>query len=241
MPIAFKSKLSSAVANATFLDKTIDDIKKGKLALYKVSVVETGYISDMQAYANELADTMGQVNEGDPNRKEYASVYFIASGDNRKEAIEKLDTQLKAQFDTLVDHEERIVVLETKVTEVFGNQVEATIANNQAAPADVTGMTLDNSLYTSAEWKVELYRHTDSVHAFANGTVYLQKVNGAWRVRASGFEGDPDAAAFEGGGINFSVVMAGLNPQVQYVTNTIAGAGYVGIMKLRRMVFNVVP
>ena len=52
MPIVYKSPLSSAVANATFLDKTIADLKTGKLSLCKVDTLETGYIDDVQAAIN---------------------------------------------------------------------------------------------------------------------------------------------------------------------------------------------
>lgn len=48
MPIVFRSALSSSIANATFLDKTIDDLKKGKLSLFKVDVSELTYIDDVQ-------------------------------------------------------------------------------------------------------------------------------------------------------------------------------------------------
>jgi len=48
MPINFRAPLTSSGANEVFLDKTIADIKKGKLSLYKVSVGETEYIDDVQ-------------------------------------------------------------------------------------------------------------------------------------------------------------------------------------------------
>ena len=61
MPIVFRSPLSSSVANATFLDKTIDDIKKGALKLYKVDENEADAIEDVQiainANTNNIATT----------------------------------------------------------------------------------------------------------------------------------------------------------------------------------------
>jgi len=91
MPISFKSKLSSAVANATFLDKTIDDATVGKIALNEAS---SSSISDIQSYTNELADTDGVVGEADPNRKIYSSNNVVTDGDDRKVAIGKLDAQV---------------------------------------------------------------------------------------------------------------------------------------------------
>ena len=68
MPIQFKSKLSSSIANATFLDKTIDDIKKGKLTLYKVNIGNSDTIDDVQQFVQDIADTTG-ITENDINRK----------------------------------------------------------------------------------------------------------------------------------------------------------------------------
>ena len=69
----------------------------------------------MQQYINEIADASGVIGESDPNAKTYSSNNYIADGDNRKEAIGKLDAQVKINTDTnddqditLTDHETRI-------------------------------------------------------------------------------------------------------------------------------------
>ena len=106
MPIQFKSLLSSQVTNETFLDKTIDDAKKGKLGLFKVANTDPDAIEDAQDFINEIADTTGIVGENDPNAKVYSSNNYIADGDNRKVAIGKLDTELlskQTQIDGLSD------------------------------------------------------------------------------------------------------------------------------------------
>lgn len=51
MPIPFRSLLDSAVANATFVDATVDDIKEGKLTLRKSSGDATA-IDDVQNTIN---------------------------------------------------------------------------------------------------------------------------------------------------------------------------------------------
>ena len=119
MPIIFKSKLSSSVANATFVDKTIDDIKKGVLGLYKVTIGESGYVSDVQDYLNEIADTTGQVFESDPNRKIYSSNNYITDGDDRKVAIGKLDAQAKVNADNITANTDNITLI-TRAT--FANE-----------------------------------------------------------------------------------------------------------------------
>ena len=103
MPIIFKSPLSSTVANQTFLDKTIDDIKKGKLGLYKVTIGEPGEVEDVQQFLNELADVDGVAGEGDLTAKTYSSEEIIANGDDRKVAIGKLDAQAKLNKDSIDD------------------------------------------------------------------------------------------------------------------------------------------
>jgi soluble P-type ATPase len=103
MPIIFKSKLSSSVANQTFLDKTIDDIKKGKLTLYKVTLGEADQVEDVQVFLNELADVDGVVGEGDTSAKTYANHNIIADGDDRKVAIGKLDAQAQLNVEAIQD------------------------------------------------------------------------------------------------------------------------------------------
>jgi hypothetical protein len=87
--------------NQTFLDKTIDDVKKGKLTLYKVNIGDAETINHVQDFINEIADTIGQNGELDPTRKTYSSTNFIANGDNRKVAIGKLDASLKLNQDEI--------------------------------------------------------------------------------------------------------------------------------------------
>ena len=94
MPIPFRSILSSATANATFLDKTIDDIKRGKLGLYKVEINEAGAVGDVQEYLNFQAIANGIAGENDPNATTYSSELIVNNGDDRKVAIGKLDAQL---------------------------------------------------------------------------------------------------------------------------------------------------
>tara|TARA_R110000868_G_C10972548_1_gene770413 strand:- start:8086 stop:9987 length:1902 start_codon:yes stop_codon:yes gene_type:complete len=122
MPIPFKSILSSVIANATWLDKTIDDEKKGKLGLFKTANTDPDAIADVQQYINDVADSDGTIGETDTNRKIYSSAQIISNGDSRKVAIGKLDAQVKINIDvndnqdvTLADHETRIGDNETNI------------------------------------------------------------------------------------------------------------------------------
>jgi len=52
MPISFKSILSSAVANATFMDKTVDDTTIGKVTLANTDTVSGSSIGNAQRTIN---------------------------------------------------------------------------------------------------------------------------------------------------------------------------------------------
>jgi hypothetical protein len=121
--------------------------------------------------------------------------------------------------------------------EGYLDQSEDTIGNGASA-ADVSGWTLDSASYTSGVYEVEVDRSTDSVNAFANGRLVLQRVNGAWRVDTGSFIGDADAAP-GGDGVTFTVSEASGVAQVRVATSTIAGSSYSGTIKWRRVVFDV--
>ena len=98
MPISFNSKLSSSVANNTFLDKTIDDVKTGILELRKDAIDATAII-DTQDFINEIAGADGSTEGGGAANTTYTSNNYITDGDNRKVAIGKLDASVKVVDD----------------------------------------------------------------------------------------------------------------------------------------------
>ena len=112
MPISFSSNLSSTVANQTFLDKTVDDLKKGVLGLYKVLPSDPDAISDIQDYTNEIAGVSGIAGEGDATAKTYSSEDIVANGDDRKVAIGKLDAQVKINLDNIALNASEIQAIE---------------------------------------------------------------------------------------------------------------------------------
>lgn len=62
MPIVANSKLSSTVANNTFLDKTVDDEKKGVLGLFKTANTDPDAIADVQDAINTNTDDIATIN-----------------------------------------------------------------------------------------------------------------------------------------------------------------------------------
>ncbi len=109
MPIAFKSKLSSLIANATFLDKTIDDIKKGKLTLFKNLIGDAETVDDVQNFLNEISDTQG-TTEGDANRKVYLTNHYITDGESQKGCIESLDAQVEVNATDILTNAQNILI-----------------------------------------------------------------------------------------------------------------------------------
>lgn len=101
--IEFGEDLSSAKANSVYLLKSEDDTIVAILSLEQ-GVDPNTYVSNLQAYLAEMADTSGFSGEGDPNRKVYASLNYIANNDSRKVAIEKLDAQAKINADNIADN-----------------------------------------------------------------------------------------------------------------------------------------
>jgi len=91
MPIQFKSKLSSAIANATWLDKTIDDATVGKFSLREDS---SAHIEDIQLFLNTLRS---DVNSNDIELSDH-------------------ETRISDNETLLIDHETRIGTNETNIS-----------------------------------------------------------------------------------------------------------------------------
>lgn len=99
----FGQELSSASANSVYLLKSENDKIIGILGLEN-GVDPNKYVSDLQEYLYEISDTAGIIGQGDPNRKTYSSINYIANGDSHKIAIEKLDGQAKVNADNIANN-----------------------------------------------------------------------------------------------------------------------------------------
>ena len=118
MPIAFKSKLSSTIANATWLDKTIDDATVGKLDLLEAGSAD---IIDIQAFINQMRT---DINLNDAEIADHE----IRIGDN--------ETQL-------VDHETRIGDNETNIATNVQGIIDARSIWEQEIPTGVVDAVND--------------------------------------------------------------------------------------------------
>jgi len=109
----------------------------------------------------------------------------------------------------------------------------AAINNNQVAPTDVTGMTVDSSLYRGATVWYQVTRETATNELVGQGYLSLVWKPGAlvWDISV-GPEG-PDAH-----GVDFTITTTGTVGQVQYTSSNMAGAGYTGQIEFFAWGFN---
>lgn len=126
--ITFFSKLSSAIANATFFIKNADfDEISSRVILKNTAEPESGVqINNLQRYVNEIAETSG-ITEADPDRLNYISNNFITDGNTQKECIEDLDEQVGLNADDIIDRLTRLandyVDFDEKISPVIDDYV----------------------------------------------------------------------------------------------------------------------
>lgn len=103
------------------------------------------------------------------------------------------------------------------------------VANNQVAPANVTGMVIDKTLYTSADIIADLYRkdagqeHRARVKLTA---IYLPVAN-TWELLGPELIGED----YDTMGVGFTINAS--TGQVQYVSSNYAGGSYVGELRFK--------
>jgi hypothetical protein len=97
-----------------------------------------------------------------------------------------------------------------------GNQIKLTLANNQASPADVTGLLFDHTTHVGAKVPFQITRFSDVGRYMESGELHVQydAVDG-WRITSTSNFDDPLIA--------FSVNSAG---QVQYTSSNNTGANH---------------
>lgn len=111
----------------------------------------------------------------------------------------------------------------------FLNEQSATISNGQASPTAVNGLAFNSAMFSSVIVFVEIRRSTASGEVVGSGFLYLvyRSAASSWDI-SSQIPGDDH-------GVTFSITSVG---QVQYVSTTLAGSGYVGAVKFKAMTFN---
>lgn len=102
------------------------------------------------------------------------------------------------------------------------------IDNGVASAEDVAGLLFDSSELITAKIFFQIHRKTDSNEILANGflTVFYT-VAGGWEITE---QGTYEEVADNAHGVTFSITAGG---QVQYVSDSLAGANYEGTIEYR--------
>jgi len=124
---------------------------------------------------------------------------------------------------------------QTQLTEAIALAIGAgaplpnfTLLNSEAGPTNVTGLVWDDgTLFKAGQFSFDVFRRTDSGVKIETGTAYVTRntESNTWDVEV--------LSAFAGGGVTFTMDAAG---QVQYSSDTLAGASYVGVLRVAAII-----
>lgn len=102
-----------------------------------------------------------------------------------------------------------------------------TIANGQSSAANVSSLSFDVGTIRSAIVSYSIYRSTSTAEAGECGFLLLTYLTTANAWTLASYSNDDS-------GVSFSITAAG---QLQYVSDTIAGSSYSGLMKFNARAF----
>lgn len=104
--------------------------------------------------------------------------------------------------------------------------LSALISNNQVAPADISGMTVDTSKASAFKFRINVIRQTASgyVHCFGTLTALFNTSTNLFDINLE-FIGDDSGLTFT------AVFVSGTLWQIKYVSDNMAGASYTGNIK----------
>lgn len=222
---------------ASKTDGYIPDTEENSAKAYAIGGVDEGQPEggDAKSWAQK---TDGEVIEGEFSAKEYA-IGQQTRGQSGGGSAKDWASYIEGPVDGLY-YSARYYAEQAASAESITISKETEIANGQEAWENLTDFSLDAKLFTSAEFILEIHRFTDSDHNFANGKIYLQRVNGLWRLLNGPFIGDAECSPI-GDGVMFRVVESEGVGQIQYRSSIVPGANYHGKIKFRRIAFNVQP
>ena len=110
-------------------------------------------------------------------------------------------------------------------------QTTFTIANNQASPANVTGLSFSSASHRGAIVEYDITRKTatasSEVRAIGSLILVYRTETSSWSMEEQSNHDDV--------GVTFTVTAGG---QVQYTSTNISGSSYVGTMNFFSRVFN---
>lgn len=100
MSVSDGQNVNAAVTNAAFMSRLVDTSTVGIITLSAPVSPSGASVSDVQLAINQIFDAVGMTGVGDATRNDYSSNNIVTNGDDRKEAIGKLD----AEFNETTGH-----------------------------------------------------------------------------------------------------------------------------------------
>lgn len=137
--------------NNAFMSRTAATTSTvAKMALSNTDLESGAVIVNTQRAINKLFEGVGATGEADTTVNDYANNNYIADGDSRKVAIEKLDAQLKATQDDLDDHKTNVNAHPQYLTEPEADLLYDTLGSAQAVADSLSNVTNDAQLKRAA-------------------------------------------------------------------------------------------
>lgn len=133
-----KQRVNALNSNAAWLAKNGDDATIGILSLENNDVASGDHVDNLQKAINKIYEGLGTTGENDTNINAYASNNYILDGDDRKEAIEKLDAQIKENTDDIVALGAGVLSNVTSVTSTYTALVTDKVILASGGAFDVT-------------------------------------------------------------------------------------------------------
>ena len=148
--------------------------------------------------------------------------------------LQAKDLELNGRVATL---ESKMIAVETGLAALqkfAGVEGRVNINNEQLVALEIPEFTIDGTKHTSVRLDYEIQRSTGTEYRSSTGTLHFcLKQNGVWMT-------DRNVVSFDVDGITFTInTILDKQGKVYYTTDLVAGAGYVGVLKFRRYVFEV--
>lgn len=128
-----KQRVNALNSNAAWLAKNGDDATVGKVSLQNNDVASGSHVTNLQKAINKIYEGLGTTGESDTAINDYDSNNYITDGDDRKQAIEKLDAQVKVNADNIALLSSSFGNVQTKTSAYTALNTDALILCSGAA------------------------------------------------------------------------------------------------------------
>jgi predicted outer membrane protein len=146
---------------------------------------------------------------------------------NLKSGVLNTSTSLTGASDTQIPSALAVkTYVDAIPSSIIVNQVSFTIANNQAAPANITGLLFNPATFRGIILTYSIYRESSTTSAAQIGELKFVYNTASTQWYLS------DTGAGQDAGVEFSITNAG---QIQYTSTSYGGTGYAGVLKYSLM------